>query len=273
MYNMKNKIFLLLILSFLTLLFSGCKKEEVDNGYYCNEQLDLLNSYMNMPRPADSYNYPIRPCMNKWKELASTEEKIKACAIPIERLKTMSTQAVIQAIWEYPFFVEISSSIGMRNAQKDFETLFYSNNAYKELLERKDAGILLLKRYKLMDAICKGKLIWIPPFELLFSQPNFIQQLTTAEKKKLVAIALEKNKLRVASGFFDELCEFSTLMLIARIMIYAEYPPFLNEVIDSDPLKRFIDTSMFFVKTMEELRNLQQLMLDYGKEFINEKQQ
>jgi hypothetical protein len=58
---------------------------------------------MNMPRPADSYNYPVWLGMEEWAQFKTGQEMTDACQVPEDILKTMSTQAVIQVIWEYPF--------------------------------------------------------------------------------------------------------------------------------------------------------------------------
>ncbi len=270
-----KKTVIQIVLFLLPILFSGCKKDVMDNGYYCDEKLDMLNSYMNMPRPSDSYNYPIRPCMNRWKELTSTSDMIKACEIPPETLKKMSTQAVIQALWEYPFFTEFLISalgIGYRDLQKDMETSIFRNNAYKELLLRKDAGMSLLKRYKLVDPVAKEHMHHPLVLELLFAQPEFLQQLTLKEKKRLVATAFTKNEQRIASGIFGNIkIEPVTLLLIARTMQSAAYAPFMTDINNSKELKRFVSGSMFYGQTEERTR-LEQQIIDNGKNFINEKE-
>ncbi len=225
-----------------------------------------------MPRPSDSYNYPIRPCMNRWKELTSTSDMIKACEIPPETLKKMSTQAVIQALWEYPFFTEFLISalgIGYRDLQKDMETSIFRNNAYKELLLRKDAGMSLLKRYKLVDPVAKEHMHHPLVLELLFAQPEFLQQLTLKEKKRLVATAFAKNEQRIASGIFGNIqIEPVTLLLIARTMQAAVYAPFMTDINNNKELKRFV-SSGFCSEADGNCTKLKEQIVGYGKDFID----
>lgn len=264
-----NKTTWMHIIPFLFTFLISCE-EDTTNGYYCDEEFNLLISYMNMPRPADSYNYPVRPCMNKWKEMISTQEKIAACTIPVKRINKMSTQAVIQAVWEYPFFSEPLYEIGGRNVQKDFETVFLSNNAYKELLLRKDAGKELLTRITLVDAVCRGRHMFQPlAFELLMSQPDFLTQLNVLEKKELIIIVFEKDCIRQKVGVHGELGSYSSWMLIGRTLLNANYIPFVVEVSQNDILKQFLETSIFLVNTFEELGQEKQKIIDHGKEFIN----
>lgn len=265
---MKIRIIILFICLASVLTF--CKKEKEESGYYCDEELDLLIAYINMLRPTDSYNYPVRPCMNEWAKLKSTEEKINICSIPAERLIEMSTQAVIQALWEYPFFAEPTFEMGNRNVQKDFETVLYNNNAYIELLTRQDAGKALLQRYTLVDAVSREKMFHPIALELLISQTTFLSLLSVEDKKELIALAFEKDKIRQDSGIFGELSRYITWMLIGRTLLSANYTVFMSEVNQNDVLKRFIETSFLAVKTQAESSRIKQLIIDNGKNFTTQ---
>lgn len=59
---------------------------------------------MNMPRPEGSFDYYLYPGMKEWSLFKYTSHMFTTSQIPESLLKDMSTQAVIQAIWEYPFF-------------------------------------------------------------------------------------------------------------------------------------------------------------------------
>src|SRR5574344_1613128 len=89
----------------LSLFLTSCKKYENQDSTYESYIEDILGC-MNMQRPIDSYNYPVLPKMEAWKKFQSTSEMIEACQIPIEKLEKMSTEAIFQALWEYPFFSE-----------------------------------------------------------------------------------------------------------------------------------------------------------------------
>jgi len=57
-----------------------------------------------MERPSDSYNYPVYPGMKEWGNFKTNKEMLEACQVPAKTLKKMSTQAVIQALWEHVNF-------------------------------------------------------------------------------------------------------------------------------------------------------------------------
>ncbi len=269
---MKNNTVIQLLIFLSAILFSGCKKDVIDNEVCCAKNLRLLNSYMNMQRPSDSYNYPICPCMKSWKELISNSDKIKACEIPPETLKNISTQAVIQALWEYPFFTDfliLVSEAGTRDLQKDMTNSISKNNAYKELLLRKDAGISLLERYKLVNPIAKEHRYHPLFLELLLTQTEFLQQLTNKEKKRLITTVLNKNKQRIASGMSENInIESVSSLLITRTMQSATYTPFITDINNNGKFKRYIKSG-FFNGTDEDCTKLKEQIVEYGKKFID----
>lgn len=183
---------------------------------------------MNMPRPADSYDYPVYPGMAEWALFTSTQEMIDACLISPEMLKNMSTQAVIQAIWEYPFFWEIL--IRPDHSQMDFETVISQTNAYLELVTRSDAGECLLERYEYLLAVPYSAILPMS-FEILFSQSVFLSQLNMQEKKYIVKEAFEKDRQRQNNKYFaNDVSREISWLFIGRAMQSANYEQFMEEV-------------------------------------------
>ncbi len=134
-----------------------------------------------MPRPEGSYNYPILPGMESWKSFTTIEKMIDACQVPVAILKYQSTQAVFQALWEYPFFFEITYRYG--HYQQDFETVFANTNAFKEFVTRKDAGECLYSRLTLVNPLYT---IYSRGLELFVSQGAFLQPLSIKKKTLLL---------------------------------------------------------------------------------------
>lgn len=129
------------LLLFVLLAFVACKPDVDEPEDECKymEQITNILEIMNMPRPADSYNYPVYRGMPEWADM-TREERIEKMQVPVERLKKMSTQAVIQAIYEHPSFDSFLSYSSFRWYQIEFESCFNENNAYLELIQRTDAG-------------------------------------------------------------------------------------------------------------------------------------
>ena len=176
---------------------------------------------MNMPRPDDSYNYPV-PVV--WSE-----------QIPTETLQSMSTQAVIQALWEYsPFILTIHRFY----YQADFEMTLSQNNAYNELIKRGDSGAALLERLRLMGLLPFSEEQLHQALELVMSQEVFLSQLTNKEKCRLIEIALMKSEWRKSCK-----CNYHPYivwLLVGRTLASANYIPFMEEVEKNTELKDFL---------------------------------
>ena len=95
------------------------------------------------------WDYPIKPGTEKWKSFQTYSEMVEACKIPENIIKKMTTEELLEAYDKYPLkwiYLSFNSPI------KGFEEQIASSSALKELLQRKDAGNVVLKKYKTMKA-------------------------------------------------------------------------------------------------------------------------
>jgi len=193
---------------------------------------------MNMARPTDSYNYPAYPGMSAWADFKTSQEMFDACQVPEGILKNISTHAVIQAIWEYPFLFDV---IHRNEYQYDFRSML-KNNAHKELSKRVDAGKCLLERMRLADPLIS----YVEPkvFELIISQTVFLSQLDDNEKKEVILLALKNDKL-INEPKQQKYDRAVTWLLTGRVMINANYAPFLKEVNDNEGLNLFFESILY----------------------------
>ena len=202
---------------------------------------------MNMPRPKDSYNYPLCPGMDEWADLHTSVAMGEACSVPECLLKKMSTQAVIQAIWERPVG-DINERFGLGGLPDYWSAKNWAPfSTCLELENRKDAGKALLERLILVNPI--------PQYagghesqalEWLFAQSVFISQLNKTQQRKVVEICLKNDELRQKSPLWEEYSMFRWLrttafVLMGRTMLAADYSPFVKAVNENEELKFFID--------------------------------
>ncbi|MDR0505676.1 MAG: hypothetical protein LBH32_02500 [Dysgonamonadaceae bacterium] len=267
--NTKN---LLIILTFFFFTSCGNKNETglEDNTLY-ERLIRNKQKIMNMERPKDSYNYPVYPCMEEWKNL-STEQKNEICQVPSDKLEKMSTQAVIQAVWEHPLLFEVFHRY---QYQMDFETMFLNNNAYNELCKRSDAGASLLERLKKVNPLypVSETGFEFEILELLMAQNIFISQLDNNEKKTAIEYASNKDDLRKQDSYYTDKPERLIAWLLAgRIMFNAGYAPFISEINQNDELKSFITLRTYVYLLHEKNENIQQIIIqhaDYFKQISN----
>ena len=236
-------------------------------------------------RPDDSYQYPIVPGTEEWASLTTSEEMVEALQVPESVLKDMTTQAVVQAIWEHPMLFEIIFGSDGKY-QFFFELLFSKNNAYLELVNRKDAGAALLDRLILADPL--------PPFlscethilEIMISQIDFLSQLGDCEKRKIAEIAFRNYELRENdeitpedSGYMSGVGMITASLLMGRTMFADGYPPFVEAVNSNEELKYYlegaypagyfpyIDYPLGFIYPLHN--DIQQEIINFGNLFLN----
>jgi hypothetical protein len=202
--------------------------------------------------------------MPEWSQFKTVQEMIDACQIPEKRLKKMSTQAVIQAIWEYPFFI---NALHRATYQRDFESTFLTNNAYKALTKRADAGKSLLKRLELVKLIPEPEARYmLSALELLMSQTVFLSQLNDKEKKTIIEITLKNDSVRQQVTTVN-IFRGVTVLLMGKTMLNAGYLPFIEEMDNNEQLKTFLTESTsltFFYEQEEFMRRI----IFHGENFI-----
>jgi len=253
------KTFKIILLAICFILLS-CNKEESKYQKLIKDKIEC----MGMERPSDSYNYPLYPGMPEWASLKTSQEMIDACKIPSELLQKKSTQAVIQAIWEYPFFEEIFIFYS------NFSWDFVQHDAYLELCNRKDAGISIFKRLKMYDMKWCDKCPLYPEpnaLEILMSQYQFLSQLSVSEKKELIKKTLEKDEQHITSNYY----RVTSWLLIGRILLNANYQPFINEVNCNNTLKKFVENYDYFIyyrDNTKELDKMAQIIKSYTINFL-----
>jgi hypothetical protein len=220
---------------------------------------------MGMPRPEDSYNYPVYPGMPEWAEFKATEEMIAAVQVPENILKKMSIQAVIQAIWEYPFLWEV---VFRDQYQMDFDGVFSNNNAYKELIKRADAGISLFERLNSINPLITGAKYEPKAFEILISQDVFLSQLNKDQKRAVIRRTMENDDLRQQNDEFrDGLFRATAWLLIGKILKNVGYEPFIEELNSNAQFKSFIEDKNYTYFN-DVYKDIPQLIIRFANKYI-----
>ena len=248
--------------------FVSCNKESEENEFinFQNEvnQYQFKNMLqLNIERVDDSYQYPIYPGTEEWKNLKSAEEMLEACQIPAKVLTNMSTQAIIQAILEYP---QLWLVFHRYQYQADF--VFSELNVCVELTKRKEASETILQLLKVVDPLAEGSERISMVLELLICQNEILAQMNNNSKKKVVKFALRNDKLRqnhLRLSNSDERLIASTL--IGKAMVTAGYSPFWNEVKRNDELRRFIEDKWYVYILREENAVVPGIIFFHGSKF------
>lgn len=149
------------------------------------EILALLEEYS---REAESrysitepYAYPILPGSREWAEMDSMEERHAACQIPEEMLENMSTEALVDSIFEHPFLTNVMNE-NHEGYVVELERIEVFNGV-QTLYQRED-GIreMELKIQRIEEAIAEDS-IELGKFKLLIAEA-FLEKLQAIEAGK-----------------------------------------------------------------------------------------
>lgn len=174
------------------------------------------------------WDFPTKPGSEAWKNLKSWNERVNACQIESQKLKTISTSGLVRICSQYPFF----SSYGFYDSPIDgFNASLIQFNGYTELMSRENSlqAILSVIEEENFDEL-KGEsdslkrayktLRWIG-LEMLLCNDSQIKKLTSEEKnnsiKRILDIYDKKMAYKEDFGGISEAvsCFFSRKLLIS----------------------------------------------------------
>lgn len=156
---------------------------------------EAKNNHHN-PVIAKSYDFPVKPGSNEWKNLSSKEEKLKLTQIPENDLKNLSTSDLIETVLNYPL---ISDLFVFDSYEQGFKAVSSNFNGLSELVKREDAGTHLIQAYSELKSSQKKKKvsdetrIKLMVLEILLTQNEFASKLTPEELESFHAET--KNKI------------------------------------------------------------------------------
>lgn len=89
--------------------------------------LTLLLAPKNHGKISEPYEYPVIPGMEEWEHLGTHEKRVEVCQIPEDILKSMTTEALILSIMEYPLAVDFyaydTAADGYRVLREQFSAI------------------------------------------------------------------------------------------------------------------------------------------------------
>jgi len=161
--------------------------------------LILLSFAINAQEKKLSWDYPVKPDMEKWSQFKSLDDMYKSCQIPDAFLKRLDTESLVDICLSFPAPPVFPL---FNTPQEGFMTYYDNFNGIRELFNRKDAGQYLLKKYSMMSLsdfnplwplYKQGQFISHYKFvEAILSQSQIIESLDTDGRKILLNEALRK---------------------------------------------------------------------------------
>ena len=198
-----------------------------------------------------AWDYPVKPGMEQWKKFKSVDEMYQACQIPVNFLKQLDTESLVEICLNFP----APPLFPIFNTPKHAFMEFYSNfNGIRELFERRDAGRYLLKKYSEMSLsefnpqwplYRQGQFISHYKFiESILSQTQILTSLGSVGRNSLLKESIRKMDEKISkndlfSGFSLEI----NLWMIGNLL-YSENRSLLQGY-DDEALQTAIETGMF----------------------------
>ena len=197
------------------------------------------------------WDYPVKPGMVEWSQFKSMAETYQACQIPDDVLKQLDTESLVDICLRFP----IPPLFPLFNTPQQAFRTYYSNfNGIRELLQRKDAGQYLLKKYAEMSFSefypdwplhLRGQFISHYKFvEAILSQQQVIASLDSNGRKALLREAIHKIDEKVSKNdvFTGSNLEIN-LWLIGKLL-YSENKSLLEEY-NQQNIQTALSTGMF----------------------------
>ena len=198
---------------------------------------------------SDAYDYPGKPGTDAWKALGSHADMLNACQIPETTLNRMSTAGLVETVLNYPLF---GDAWAWDYPQEGFDSVSSGFNGIPALFDRKDAGMVLLAKYKTLDPnavnsdwtdLQKGQYEYkILDAEMLLAQTPVITGLSTQDCHNLVREAI----LKYDAGPQDDIIfEETSLWIAARVLEQVKYAPFMEKMSADIDYRNFVAEGSF----------------------------
>lgn len=143
----------------------------------------------------------------EWISNENRMERGKMLQLPDDMLQEMSTDALVEAILEYPFLVDIYA---FDDVQTGIDTLYDSFNGYRELCDRSDAAETILKKYELEPVLNEDNftsdsdILRLTYIEMLASQKFVIDNLDADGIKKISTVSCQKYYSKKDSALYGD---------------------------------------------------------------------
>jgi hypothetical protein len=199
----------------------SCTQDNIQNEN-CDQLID------------EPYDFPLKPGVPEWDDLETEEERINAVQVPEALLKCLTDEALLQTCIDCPLYIHLFASSNP-DPSISFGKLVDDFNGLQEFYSRKYIERVLLCRYVMEDIysfVEEYDVFRLYYFFMFLSRESIISEL----KKDQVVILIEKS-LDYYDAILDEsppyvICcnvvELATVYIMAKVMLYNSYPPFVN---------------------------------------------
>lgn len=174
--------------------------------------LCLTNTVFKKVTATEYYNSIISS--SEWEKANNSNERREMLQLPEEMIESMSTDELVEAVLEYPFFTDV---FAFDNYQDAVDDMYDGFNGLEALSQRSDAPTTLLKKYS-EEPVLKvsdedGDVFRLYFLEILLSQDFVLDNLTDEQEEQLSELATEKYSEMKKSDVYSDLSKDLSLKL------------------------------------------------------------
>ena len=142
-----------------------------------------------------------------WRENTNRAERGKMLQLPEYILKKMTTDELIEAVLNYPFFSDIYAFNSIKVGEGD---LFKEFNGFEELFKRNDAAEDILKAYQKEPVLSSensngnGDIFRLNYLEILLLNDNIIPKMSDSQLDELYNAISDKQEQKMRSAVYGE---------------------------------------------------------------------
>ena len=141
--------------------------------------ISLFCLFTSIVNAQETWNYPMKPGMEEWRQFKSMDEMYQACQIPNGVLKNLDTESLVNICFDFPAYMGMFFS---NTPQAGFND-FYTNADFNPQWNPEDQGRFVYK-YQF--------------FETLLAQPQVIQTLNSNGRNELLKEAIKKFDMKLS---------------------------------------------------------------------------
>jgi hypothetical protein len=195
-----------------------------------------------LPDVEDKYVYPVHRGTEEWASASAREREEKLSQLPEDKLKTLSTYALIRSLLDYPLLWNYYLSSHSSPVVSCDRFIFSQHNSVPEFEKRKNRIEALLSYYAALNLDCYEApdakrqmdfVIQVCVLEVWFIRDAVLHSMNDTQKKQAVSLLLQKHRQR--QSYSD-----ASLVAMAWIMYDAGYSPltayYQNKTLSKDDL-------------------------------------
>lgn len=200
----------------------------------------------NVAHADGAYQYKVLPGSAAWAKLKTHQQMVEAVQIPAATIRQMSTGQLADAVLDYPL---LPDALAFNDVQQGVEVVAGRFDGLRELLRRRDAGTVLLDRYRRLDVRTDAAAselqagnhtleVW--KVETLLAQPQVLASLPAGRVTELLRVGLDKYQAKqVDAAVYGQAGLEPTAVVLGRALAVREgwdwrKSGFLRSAVESD---------------------------------------